>query len=130
MNKAEMYYEYLKEEGYVPRYDSDGDIVFKVEGLTYLLFASEDDEPFFRLCLPNIWKVESAAERERALAAACRVNAEIKVVKLHPVEDNVWSSVEMLIDPPEGFKPVFDRALKIVRLGAERFVSYMNTPVQ
>lgn len=130
MSKAEIYFEYLKEEGYVPHYDSDGDIVFKSEGLTYLLFASEDDEAYFRMSLPNFWKIESEEERQRALAVACRVNAELKVVKIYPVEDNVWASVELLFDPPDGFKPVFSRALRIIRHGVDHFATLMRTPLQ
>ncbi len=125
-----MYYEFLKEEGYVPRYDADGDIVFKVEGMSYVLFPSEDDDEYFRLSLPNFWKIESDEERQRALVAACRVNAEIKVVKVYPVADNVWASVEMLFDPPDAFKPVFSRALRVIRAGVEHFASIMRTPVQ
>ncbi|MEW8977035.1 MAG: hypothetical protein AB2385_01410 [Symbiobacterium sp.] len=130
MTKAEMYLNFLKEEGYVPRYDEDGDIVFKVEGLSYLLFASEDDEPYFRLALPFFWKIESPEEHQRALAAACRVNAEIKVVKVYPVEDKVWASVEMLFSPPDGFRPVFGRALQLLRHGVNYFRELMRTPVQ
>lgn len=130
MSKAEMYFEFLKDEGYVPRYDNDGDIVFKVEGLSYILFASEEDPEYFRLVLPFFWKIESPEERQRVLAAACRVNAEIKVVKVYPVEDNVWASVELLFDPADGFKPVFNRALRVLRHGVEHFTELMRTPLQ
>lgn len=130
MTKAEMYFEFLKEDGYLPRYDNDGDIVFKVEGLSYLLFASEDDEEYFRLALPFFWKIESSEERQRVLAAASRVNAEIKVVKVYPVEDNVWASVELLFNPADGFKPVFNRALRVLRAGVDHFSELMRTPLQ
>lgn len=130
MTKAEMYYEFLKEEGYVPHYDNDGDIIFKAEGLSYLLFAAEDDPAYFRLALPFFWEIESPAERQRVLAAATTVNAEVKVVKLYVVEDHVWASVEMLIDPPESFRPIFTRSLRVLRHGVQRFSEIMNTPVQ
>jgi hypothetical protein len=130
VTKAELYYEFLKEEGYVPHYDSDGDIVFKAEGLSYLLFAAEDDPAYFRLALPFFWEIESPAERQRVLAAAAVVNAEVKVVKLYVVEDHAWASVEMLVDPPENFKLVFPRCLRLLRHGVQRFSEIMNTPVQ
>lgn len=125
-----MYFEFLKEEGYVPQYDSDGDIIFKSEGLSYLLFAAEDDPPYFRLALPFFWEVESPQERQRAMAAATVVNAEVKVVKLYIVEDHLWASVEMLMEPPDGFKLVFSRCLRVLRHGVQRFSEIMTTPVQ
>lgn len=125
-----MYYEFLQEEGYVPRYDNDGDLIFKMEGLSYLLFAAEDDPAYFRLALPFFWEIESPEERQRAMAAAARVNAEVKVVKLYMVEDHTWAAVEMLIEPPENFKLIFTRSLRVLRHGVQRFSEIMNTPVQ
>lgn len=130
MSKKEMYYKFLKEEGYLPRYDDDGDIVFKADGVTYLLFASESDEQYFRLALPSFWEIEDILEHHRMLNAAATVNADVKVVKIYPVENRVWASVEMLFDPPENFKPVFKRALRLLRHGVERFAQIMKTPVQ
>lgn len=126
MSKAEMYYEFLKEEGYVPQYDGDGDIIFKKEGLTYIAFASEDDDEFFRLALPAFWAIRSREENVRALIAAAEVNAEVKVVKVFPVGDRVWATIELLVDPPEGFATVFPRAMRLLRRGAERFVETMR----
>ena len=125
-----MYYEFLQEEGYLPKYDNDGDLIFKAEGLTYLLFAGEDDPTYFRLALPFFWEVESPEERLRVMAAATTVNAEVKVAKLYIVDDHVWAAVEMLMEPPEAFKPVFARSLRILRHGVQRFAEIMNTPVQ
>lgn len=125
-----MYYEFLQEEGYLPRYDNDGDLIFKAEGLSYLLFAADDDPAYFRLALPFFWEVESHEERQRVMAAATTVNAEVKVVKLYIVDDHAWASVEMLIDPPDAFKLVFARSLRVLRHGVQRFSEIMNTPVQ
>jgi len=130
VKKAELYYEFLQAEGYVPHYDPDGDIVFKSEGMTFLLFASEDDEEYFRMSLPNFWPIESSEERQRVLAAACRVNAELKVVKVYPVDDNVWASVELLFGSPEEFKPVFGRALRVIRHGVDHFAKVMSASLQ
>lgn len=126
MSKAEMYYEFLKQEGYVPQYDGDGDIIFKKEGLTYIAFASEDDAQFFRLALPSFWAIKSEEESVRALAAAAAVNAEVKVVKVFPVGEWVWAVVELLVDPPENFAAVFPRAMRLLRRGAEQFVDAMR----
>ena len=57
---TEVYLDYLKREGFVPQSTLQG-IVFKREGLTYILEAAADDASFLRIVLPNIWKVEADA---------------------------------------------------------------------
>lgn len=130
MSKQTLYFDYLKEEGFVPHLDNDGDIVFKVEGISYLLFQAEDDPEYFRLTLPFFWQIESPAERQRVMAAATTVNAEVKVVKIYVVDDHAWAGVEMLIDPIENFRQVFPRCLRLLRHGVSRFTEIMKTPVQ
>lgn len=130
MTKATIYFDFLKEEGYLPHYDNDGDIIFKAEGISFLLFAAEDDPEYFRLTLPFFWTIESVEERQRVLQAAAMVNAEVKVVKLYVVEDHAWAGIEMLFEQPEQFKPVFGRAMRMLRHGVQRFTEIMNTPVQ
>jgi hypothetical protein len=50
--RAQGYLEFLAEEGYRPRLDPDGDVVFKVEGGIYYILLDED-EAFFRLVYPT-----------------------------------------------------------------------------
>lgn len=120
-----MFASFLREEGYVPRLDNDGDVVFKYQGLTFVLFASENDQEFFRMGLPNFWRIESEDERQQALAAAAVVNAKLKVVKIFPVKDNLWASAEMFIDPIESFTKIFDRTLQLLRTSVFEFKAVM-----
>ena len=60
--KAELYFNYLKEEGFLPRVDDDGDVVFKREGGTYFLKADEEDKQYFQLVFPAFWKLEDPGE--------------------------------------------------------------------
>ena len=121
MSKAELFKKYLAEEGYSPKADSDGDITFKYEGLTFCLFAAENDKEFFRLALPNFWSIDNEEERRKVLAAANTATASIKVGKVFMVNNNVWASVELLIDPIEGFGKVFRRSLSIISACVQRF---------
>jgi len=41
------YMEYLRQEGYVPTIDADGDIQFKVAGDVYFIIINETDLQFF-----------------------------------------------------------------------------------
>jgi hypothetical protein len=121
MTRTELYMEYLTEEGFRPKLDEEGDIVFKSEGKTYVLFASAGDEQLFRLGALWIWPIESEEERQRALEAAADATCTLKVAKVYPVNDNIWATVEMLFEQPEHFRGVFPRALALVQAGVSRF---------
>lgn len=121
MKKSELFARYLREEGYAPKVDSDGDILFKYEGLTYCIFAAEDDKPYFRIALPNFWSIDSEDERRKVIAAANETTASIKVGKVFTVGNNVWASIELLLDPIESFSKVFQRSLVILSACIQRF---------
>jgi hypothetical protein len=124
--RTRMYRDFLLREGYAPTVDRDGDVSFKYEGRTYYILAQDDDEMFFRLIYPNFWSIESESERAKVKAAALYANAQTKVVKVFPVEDNTWATIEMFFCPPEAFKAVFHRALRALSAGIEAFRSKMN----
>lgn len=99
-SKAELqrlYMGFLTEEGFKPDLDSDGDVRFKREGKTYVIIIDAKDPEFFRLVLPNIWKIESEAERTQVLIAADASNAKSKVSKVCTMADNVWVSIELFV---------------------------------
>ncbi len=124
--KAEFYASFLRSEGFAPEVDKDGDVRFKAEGGTYVLFAHEADPEYFFLLFPNFWPIESEAERRRAFEAACHATATTKVAKVYPLGDNVSASVEMLFMDPEQCKPVFKRALAMLKGSVAMFVDKMR----
>ncbi len=126
MTKAELYMDYLREEGYVPRLDDDGDVVFKREGGTFVLFADEEDRSYFRLVFPAFWEIESEEEDEMARAVINELNADLKVMKLYIVRNNVWAAVEMFLDPIENFPNVFPRCVRLLASGVNKFQQRMR----
>ncbi len=129
MNKAQriqVYYDFLKSEGYLPELDRDGDLVFKIEGRTYLIILDENDEPFFRLVFPNFWRIESAAERAKVERAALIATASTKVAKIFPVGENTWGTVEMFASSPEHVLPVLLRSLSALNTAVMKFVEEMR----
>lgn len=126
MKKAELFSKYLTEEGYSPKIDSDGDITFKREGMTFCIFAAENDKEFFRLALPNFWPIESEDERRKVVAAANAATGSVKVGKVFMIGDNVWATVELLVDPIENFGKVFNRSLSIITACLQRFREGMS----
>jgi len=126
VKKLDILLNFLREEGYAPKVDNDGDIVFKREGLTYILFVSEDDEEFVRLDLPNVWEIESLGERQLVMTAAAEVNRQVKVAKVVPMGDNVWVSAQLLVDPIENVVKVLPRAMNVLSLAVREFADAMR----
>ena len=125
MTKAEMFLEHLRQEGYAPRFEDD-DVIFKYEGKTFILNCDEEDKPFFRLLLPAFWEIESEEEERRALKAINAVNLRMKVLKVFSVNQNVWASVELFLDPFESFKLVLGRCLDLLVSGMHAFRKEMH----
>lgn len=124
--RAEMYLDYLRKEGYVPDVDKDGDIVFRLEGKTYCIIIDENDEMFFRLIFPNFWPIESAQERAKVEQAALYATADTKVAKVFPVKDDVFGSLEIFCMPPENFKLIFKRSLSALQTAVGKFANKMR----
>lgn len=122
----QLYLDFLTEEGYRPTTDDDGDIVFKREGKTYVLFVDDDDPTFFRLVLPNFWPIESEEERTLAYQAATVATGQTKVAKVYGVQDNLWASVELFLERPEQFTAHFTRSLNAIAVAVDGFVSIMR----
>lgn len=125
--KTDLFLNYLREEGYCPRLDEDGDVVFKYEGNSYIIFADEQDPSYFRLAMPFFWRLDDERERGRAVAAADQVNAHVKVVKIFLIENFVWGAVELFLDPLDSFRNVLPRCLRALARGVDKFCNIMNT---
>ena len=124
--KAQMYVDFLKAEGYLPEIDSDGDVRFKKEGGNYYIAVDATDDEFFRVVFPGFWPIESEEERDQALAKCNEANAGAKVAKVFIVQDSVWASLELFVSTPDAFKGVFSRGMGALRYGVERFVQGMR----
>lgn len=119
---SRMYLDYLKEEGYCPRLDEDGDVIFKCEGRHYAILIDPRDECYFRLVYPNFWAIEDDTARQRAIVAAHDVNSRVKVAKVYVVRDDTWASVEMFCSPPQAFQDVFGRSIGALRAAVRGFL--------
>ena len=114
LERAELYRAFLAEEGYAPKIDEDGDVVFKCEGMVFFI-SVDDDAEYFRLVCADFWSIDSHAERDRVVHAAAAVNSLVKVAKVYPVRDDTWASVEMYCSPPDAVLPVLLRAMGTLR---------------
>ncbi len=116
-----MYHAFLLEEGYSPKIDEDGDVVFKFEGGNYVILIDEDDEDYFVLLYPSFWSIESEEERAKVILAALQATTKTKVAKVLPGDDNTTAAIEMFCSPPEAIRPVFQRALRALSVAVRNF---------
>ena len=126
--RADLYLNYLAEEGYRPEIDPDGDVAFRCEGWAYVILIDETDENYFALLCPNFWEVENEGELDNALVAANYATRTTKVAKIFLRSDNknTSASLEMFFDQPEDFRAVFSRALSALRTGVRTFADRMR----
>jgi len=130
MTKKKLFMRFLREDGFRPKIDEDDDIVFKFEGKTHYIETNESDESYFRLILPNFWQIDTPEEESHALVVMSEVNAEIKVAKIYQRRDSIHATVEMFIDPMEGFKQVFPRCLGCIQAAVAAFREKMKAYFQ
>lgn len=127
-DRAEMYRAFLAAEGYAPKIDGDGDVVFKFEGGHYLIVLDEDED-FVRIIYPNFWSIDDDVERQRAAEASLHVTTHIKVAKVFIVGDSTWATVEMFCASPEAVLPMLFRCLSALRTAVHTFKEKMTEGV-
>lgn len=113
-----MVFEYLKNQGLMPKIDEDNDIIFKYQMRTFIYFNNDDDEQFFRLALPGIFDVTDE-NRVTVLEAMNEVNKRMKVAKAYIPRDDVWVATEIMMDSTPLLDDMVPRLLNIL-LGARQ----------
>jgi hypothetical protein len=123
----DMYMDYLREEGYVPSVDSDGDIAFKVEGGSYYIIVDEDDPTYFIILYPNFWEIESEEERALASDVIMYVNDTTKVAKIYITSwDDTSIEAGIFLNTAEDFVHHFPRMMTVMRLARQKFIDGMD----
>lgn len=119
-------FNYLLEEGYRPNRDEDGDIAFKVEGVSMYFSIADDDPGFVRLILPNFWKVEDLQEYERCLRVSNKLNSTYKAGKIFVHNNYLISTVEIFLYSDNNLSEIMLRIISILRRMAYEFAEMMQ----
>lgn len=114
LDKAALFRRILAEDGYRSTIDEDGDLSLRIQGRWFVLFASNDDPPYFRLTIPNLFECADEGETEQALSLVNEMNRLYKVAKLMVIDGRVWCNVEMFLDPIESFRATFERCTDLL----------------
>ena len=88
--RTEMVCELLREEGFRPQIDSDGDIMVRVAGKTHFVFV---DESFLRIWRPAVWSIDCGSEWRECAKACSKVNSKVKKVKAYFELDDEYVSL-------------------------------------
>lgn len=120
MTTSEMVFNYLKEQGLIPKYNENGNIAFKYQMRNFLYFCFDDDAAFFNLTLPCIFNVTDD-NRMAVLEAINEVNENTKVVKLTIANNSVWCATEIIMDSTPELDNLFPRLLNILLTSREKF---------
>jgi hypothetical protein len=127
-SRRQIYMNFLREDGYSPSIDKDGDIMFKLEGLTWYILFDKNDPSFFTLALLNIWSIDSDSERREALNAISYANNKTKAAKMFTSGSRKqWVSiaVEMYLEKPDDLKILFKRLIGAINSAKNDFLSQM-----
>ena len=104
--------QFLREEGFMPKIDSDGDIKFKKEGSTYYISIDyKDDSPMYLVMYRQYLYSESGLFVKRNILKVANELNFYKGVKLLCFESNYSFRAEMYLVNVEHFKYTFYKLL-------------------
>jgi hypothetical protein len=123
-----LFEQHLRAEGYLPTVNERGHVVFKYQGLTYVIMMSAQDPAFFRLLLPGFWAAADDAERRDAYEAANHTTGVMKVAKV-TIDDqgNASASAELFVGSAEQALGVLVRCLSALQGAAQTFVNRIRS---
>ena len=124
----QMYAGWLRSRGLEVEVRSDGTVVFRKDGGTYVIPVPqiEKDTSYFTLVYPSFWKITGQQERIRALEAANHATADTKVGKVYLVKDKAWATAEIFVASPGDFEAVFDRCMASIAHSRKLFIGQMR----
>ena len=118
----ETYTAYLSNEGFRPELTPSGNVKFRREGRTFLIYADENDATYFRMAMGFSAEDKSAQARLRRLEGCNITSFEVKVVKCFLDNDGDPNfSAEMFLVVPGDFKMAFSRLLRAMDNGFEKY---------
>ncbi len=118
--RAEAIKEFLTNEGFRPEIEGS-DVKLKYEGERLWVIQDEKDLEYVRVMFFNFWPIESAKERLAVYEAASEVTSGTKGASICVADDDVSSSVDLLVGSTEALLKVLPRALEVCGVGAHRF---------
>jgi hypothetical protein len=117
----DMYSQYLTGEGYKPEITNAGNVRFRREGRSYLIFVDEKDPAYFRVATAISVQDNSTDMRAARMDAASFASEQTKVAKAHVSKDEVMFSAEMFLVVPGDFKNSIGRAFRAIDAAYDKY---------
>ena len=119
----ETYTAYLSSEGFRPELTQSGNVRFRREGRSFLIYADENDPTYFRMVMAFSADDKSAAARLRRLEGCNTTSFEVKVIKCYLDNDgDPTFSAEMFLVVPGDFKTALSRLLRAMDNGYDKYL--------
>ena len=126
MKTSDAVFDYLKNQGLMPKFDERGNIEFKYQMRNFLFFSNDNDPQFFQLTMPSIFEVTDD-NRLAVLEAMNQINDNTKVIKLTVTKSGyVWESTEIMLDSTPELDDVFPRLLNILLNTQQKFYDMLE----
>jgi hypothetical protein len=123
----DLYSSFVTAEGFRPEITPAGNVKFKREGRTHVIYVDEKDPTYFRLVIAFAEDDKSQATRNRRLEAASFASGEVKVGKAYlDSEGDPVFSVEIFTIVPGDAKGIFNRLLKVLDLTYTKYQDKFN----
>lgn len=118
--------QYLANKGITPSTtDVEEQLMFLHDNLHYLFIFDKSDPNYFRLILPNIFKIEGEKTPYENLVN--NLNQKFKVAKTVITEDGmIWTSAEQFVYSNEGADFLFERCVVLLKLVTEQLRDYIK----
>jgi hypothetical protein len=132
LDLQQMYFAYLKDEGYLPVIDKDGDITFKAEGKALLISVDVEDQECFRISQLASYdeNIDSVATKLKMYKAASLANSTTKIAKVSIIQHDelfvVMIEAQILVEKPADFKLHFKRMINTMVTARRSFIEAMN----
>lgn len=101
---------YLREEGYQPSIDSDGDIKFKRQGDVYFVSVSDNDSSPYFVQLSKYFSYNDKLTKTKIGLYAQEIN-QYKMIKLIAHDNNFRLTAQIFLINSVAFTSIFDRIL-------------------
>lgn len=118
-NMLNQFKQYLANKGITPSTtDIEEQIMFLHDNLYYLFIFDKSDPNYFRLLLPNIFKIEDNRPAYENLVND--LNQKFKVAKTFITDEGmIWTSAEQFVYSNEGADFLFERCVVLLKLITE-----------
>jgi hypothetical protein len=126
MEYAQRLKSVLTNEGFETSIDEDNDLQFKIEGETFVVMPTDDDNMFFQMYYLVSLPYNPKSQRSKALSICNDINFEYKAVKFLAGKARVFAKIELLTLEQESMPLVIKRSAKILIEAARDFKSRLK----